>query len=104
MGTISYPHSGMGIKVGIIFFREYKYGIELSSGYIPVAIPTPPSGHAATTVDRHRPPGGRARPRRRRLAVRQQAAGRAGWTRVHDGAPAPRPRSSSADGAENSTA
>ena len=40
MGTISYPHTGMGIVAGIIFFRGYGYGIELSGGYIPVAIPT----------------------------------------------------------------
>jgi len=40
MGTISYPHTGMGIVAGIIFFRGYGYGIELPGGYIPVAIPT----------------------------------------------------------------
>ena len=39
MGTISYPHTGMGIVAGIIFFRGYRYGIELPGGYIPVAIP-----------------------------------------------------------------
>ena len=39
MGTISYPHTGMGIVAGIIFFRGYGYGIELPGGYIPVAIP-----------------------------------------------------------------
>jgi len=41
MGTISYPHTGMGIVAGIIFFRGYGYGIELPGGYIPVAIPIP---------------------------------------------------------------
>ena len=43
MGTISYPHTGMGIVAGIIFFRGYGYGIELPGGYIPVAIPVPES-------------------------------------------------------------
>jgi len=37
--TISYPHTGMGIVAGIIFFCGYGYGIELPGGYIPVAIP-----------------------------------------------------------------
>ena len=46
MGTISYPHTGMGIVAGIIFFRGYRYGIELPGGYIPVAIPT--SDNAST--------------------------------------------------------
>ena len=41
MGTISYPHTGMGIVAGMIFFRGYGYGIELPGGYIPVAIPSP---------------------------------------------------------------
>ena len=49
MGTISYPHTGMGIVAGIIFFRGYGYGIELPGGYIPVAMPILDRHHMAAT-------------------------------------------------------
>jgi hypothetical protein len=40
MVKILYPRADMGNETGITFVGGYEYGIELSDGYIPVAIPT----------------------------------------------------------------
>jgi hypothetical protein len=38
-GKILYPRVYMGNPTGIIFFDGYGYGMVLSDGYVPVAIP-----------------------------------------------------------------
>jgi hypothetical protein len=40
MGKILYPRVYMGNPTGRIFFDGYGYGMVLSDGYVPVAVPT----------------------------------------------------------------